>query len=146
MPDRLGRIHEQMRKRGMNVFLISSLSHLRYLFGFTGSAGLALITPDTNYLITDNRYREQAGKEVHLAQILIAAQHLFVPVQKAGIIKPEMKIGFEAAHLTFERFSQLHQSFPQNRLIDSENLLEQIDMRKEPAEIEHTRQACKIAC
>ncbi len=146
MPDRLSRLRTTMKSLGMDAFLVSSLPHLRYLFSFTGSAGIAFITRESCILIIDNRYREQAGKEVENAQILIAAQGLFVPVQQAGFILPEMKIGFEAAHLTFDRFSQLHKAFPKNALLDSENLIENIVVQKEPVEIEKTRQACKIAC
>ena len=38
-------------------------NQLQYITCFTGSAGIALITINKNYLFVDGRYKEQAQKE-----------------------------------------------------------------------------------
>ncbi|KAA3620002.1 MAG: aminopeptidase P family protein [Calditrichaeota bacterium] len=146
MPDRLEQLRALMQKSDIGAFVITSLPHLRYLFNFSGSSGIAILTNEKSVLVTDNRYREQAKTEVKNAEIRIATRGLFIPVRDIGLIKPEMKIAFEAAHLTFERFSQLHKTFPQNTLIDTENAIERIVMSKQPIELERTRKACEISC
>lgn len=146
MPDRLDLLRAHLQKMNLDALLISSLSHLRYLFSFSGSSGIALVTKDDCYLVTDNRYLEQVKTEVKNAKILIAIRSLFTPLKKENIISDKMHIGFEAAHLTFERFAHLHKTFPATQLIDTENVLESIVMSKQPDELEKTRQACRIAC
>ncbi len=49
--------------KGMDGLLVTGMSNLRYLTGFTGSSGFALITRRESILATDFRYTEQAEKE-----------------------------------------------------------------------------------
>ena len=46
-----------------NEFSKVENNQLQYMTGFTGSAGIALISLDKNYLFVDGRYQEQAQKE-----------------------------------------------------------------------------------
>ena len=43
---------------------MSDLSNVRWLCGFTGSNGWAVLTPDEVVLVTDGRYGEQAAAEL----------------------------------------------------------------------------------
>ncbi|KAA3657447.1 MAG: aminopeptidase P family protein, partial [Calditrichaeota bacterium] len=146
MPDRLALLRAHLKQLKLDAFLITSLTHLRYLFSFSGSSGIALVTEDKCYLVTDNRYREQVKSEVKNVVPLIAVRSLFSPLKREKIIKPKMRLGFEAAHVTFDRFAQLHKTFPDNQLIDTENVLETIVLSKDADELEKTRRACQIAC
>lgn len=82
MPDRLDLLRAHLQKMNLDALLISSLSHLRYLFSFSGSSGIALVTKDDCYLVTDNRYLEQVKTEVKNAKILIAIRSLFTHSEK----------------------------------------------------------------
>lgn len=44
--------------------LVTGLPDLRYLCGFSGSSGLALLLPRSGWFLTDFRYREQSREEV----------------------------------------------------------------------------------
>ena len=46
-----------------DALLVSHLPNIRYLCGFSGSAGLLLVEPSTSTLFTDSRYTFQAGKK-----------------------------------------------------------------------------------
>ena len=56
--------------------LVSHLPNVRYLCGFSGSAGLLLIDERTVTLFTDSRYTFQARQEVHGARVHIAKHGL----------------------------------------------------------------------
>lgn len=52
--------------------VVTHLPNLRYLCGFTGSNGRLLVTADAAVLVTDGRYREQAGHELDAAGVDVA--------------------------------------------------------------------------
>ena len=58
---RVEKLREAMRKDAVDGFLITSPYNLRYLTNFTGTTGLAVITLDKSFFVTDFRYTEQSG-------------------------------------------------------------------------------------
>ena len=47
--------------RACDALLVTHLTNIRYLTGFTGSAALLLVRPDDLTFVTDGRYEEQAA-------------------------------------------------------------------------------------
>src|SRR5450755_3087257 len=47
-----------------DAIVVTNLVNVRYLTGYTGSNGVALIGPETRVFITDFRYQEQSAVEV----------------------------------------------------------------------------------
>jgi Xaa-Pro aminopeptidase len=146
MQDRIDRVRLQMRETGLTAFLVSSLTNLRYLFGFTGSNGMGLITSDLCFFMTDWRYRDQVVEEVREAEILIAYRDLVAALKDRQVLKIGDRLGFEAHHLSFRLFSQLRKSFTDVQLAPTEHLVEKIAAVKEPQEIARIRQAATLAC
>ena len=64
MSDRATRLAEQLPEIGADLMVVTSLVNVRYLTGYTGSNGLALVGPDTRVFVTDFRYLEQSAAEV----------------------------------------------------------------------------------
>jgi len=58
------RIRRALLERELEALLVTHLPNVRYLTGFTGSAGMALVTPETTYLTVDSRYLHQARAQV----------------------------------------------------------------------------------
>ena len=54
---------------GCDALLVTNLINIRYLTGFTGSAGLLLVTPDDVVLVTDGRYRDQSAEQLAAAGV-----------------------------------------------------------------------------
>ena len=84
-----------------DALLVSHPANVRYLCGFSGSAGLLLVEPSKATLFTDSRYTFQAREEVCGAQVHIA---------KRGIVKSlgealrkwrgEPLVAYSTSHLT----------------------------------------------
>jgi len=68
---RLKLITDAFVSKGVDGVLVSEMKNVRYLSGFTGSSACLLITAHRKILITDFRYKEQAGKEAVGYEILI---------------------------------------------------------------------------
>jgi Xaa-Pro aminopeptidase len=62
--ERAARLAERLPEIGADLLVVTSLVNVRYLTGYTGSNGLALVGPDTRVFITDFRYVEQSAAEV----------------------------------------------------------------------------------
>jgi len=66
---RLGRLRPRLSDAGCEALLVTHLVNVRYLTGFTGSAGLLLVLPDEVVLTTDGRYRDQAAEQLAAAGV-----------------------------------------------------------------------------
>ena len=66
------KLREHLATTRFDAFLISHLPNIRYLCGFTGSAGLLLVEQAGSIFFTDYRYDTQAHEEVKGAKVVIA--------------------------------------------------------------------------
>ena len=64
MQGRLSRLIEKFSSAGCESLLVTSLTNIYYLSGFTGSAGLLWVDSKKALLLVDGRYGEQAIEEV----------------------------------------------------------------------------------
>ena len=108
MTEAYGERRERLRERlaGLDVeaALITSLVNVRYLTGFTGSNGAALITRSSAVLATDGRYATRSAHEVPDLERVIdrhVAPVLLDRAVKAGI----KRLGFESHNVTVDRKS-----------------------------------------
>ncbi|MCY4195106.1 MAG: aminopeptidase P family N-terminal domain-containing protein, partial [bacterium] len=61
---RASRVRAAAAAAGCDALVVTNLVNVRYLTGFTGSAGLAWLGPDELVLVTDRRYAEQVHSEI----------------------------------------------------------------------------------
>ena len=64
---RIDRVRGRAADLGFDGVLVTDLIDLRWLTGFTGSAGTLVIAPDRAVVVTDGRYRDRASDEVAAA-------------------------------------------------------------------------------
>ena len=63
------RVRAASGEAGCDALLVTNLVNVRYLTGFTGSAGLMWLGADELVLVTDRRYAEQAESETNRAGV-----------------------------------------------------------------------------
>ena len=59
MSDRAERVVERLRERELDLLLVTELANVRYLTGFTGSNGVALLGGGRRIFLSDFRYLSQ---------------------------------------------------------------------------------------
>jgi len=139
---RVARIREALQKKRLDGFLVTDIYNVRYLTGFTGSSGFALITKKDCILLTDFRYKEQSEKETQSWDIVIekgSRIDLFRDLCKKTGIK---KLGFESS-VSYEFYTQL--LYKRVRLISGGKLLERIRETKDDVEIQSIKEAVRRA-
>ena len=150
VPGRTARLLALLEAAGCDVLLVTNLVDLRYLTGFTGSAGLLVVTPDGSTLVSDGRYRDQAAEQVAAsgapAAVAIsptsAGQCQLVADAAAGA----GTVGLQAAHVSWaaER-AYAAEWFPTASVVPTEGLVEGLRAVKDEGEVARLRAAAAIA-
>ncbi len=60
----ISRLQSSLSESGVPALLISDITNVQWLSGFTGSSGYVVLTPTSGRFITDSRYTIQAAEEV----------------------------------------------------------------------------------
>src|SRR4051795_7943505 len=89
-------LRDQLAKIRVDALLITHLPNLRYLCGFTGSAGVLAIHAGKPVFFTDGRYTEQAHAEVQGARVVIAKAGALMAAAKWASKRGMRLIGVEA--------------------------------------------------
>jgi Xaa-Pro aminopeptidase len=136
-------------KSRFDALLISHLPNIRYLCGFTGSAGFLLVEESGSVFFTDVRYDTQAHEEVKGAKVVIAkgpvlqvlADHLGRRRKRSR----EWAVGIEADHFTVAEKKKLSQLCPAGvRLKDAPPIVERARMVKDANEVNLIREAVDL--
>ncbi|UOQ47474.1 Xaa-Pro peptidase family protein [Gracilibacillus caseinilyticus] len=142
--NRLEKLREVLNNEQLDGLLITSPVNRRYMTGFTGTAGVALVTDNEAIFITDFRYTEQAADQVKEFTI---KEHKG-PIQEtvaALVDSLQLKnLGFEKKDLTYALF-ETYQKAVATKLVPSDGLIEKLRLIKDQDEINIIKDACKIA-
>jgi Xaa-Pro aminopeptidase len=145
--DRADRLAHKLPDVDVDAVLITDLVNVRYLTGYTGSNGLALIAPDTRAFVTDFRYVEQAAEEVDPAfDRLKASVDLLEAIKEALPPAGELRLGFEAAHVSVRERDRLRELLPDRiELVGVHGLVEGLRAVKDAAEQAAIQAAAALA-
>lgn len=132
---------------GLAALVVTSPANIRYLTGFTGSAGIVLLD-DTGVitLVTDSRYRERAASECDpVVSIEIASGGAQIGLL-AQLCDHLHEVGLEADHVTWSRQRLIADVFGHSgiELRATTGLIEQLRLVKDDAEIERIEAAAAI--
>lgn len=139
------RVVQVLDARRLGALLVTHLPNVRYLCGFTGSAGVLLIADDQATFFTDGRYREQARAEVHRARVVVSKGPVLDAVVRALVDARVKTVGAESEHMSVAAAGRLARMLRgKARVRPTRELVEEHRMVKEPAEIERIRAAVRL--
>jgi Xaa-Pro aminopeptidase len=144
------KLREHLATTRYDALLVSHLPNIRYLCGFTGSAGLLLVTQSGSVFFTDVRYDTQGREEVKGAKVVIAPNALLSATAESIGRQRQRKskqwaLGIEAEHLTVGEKKQLGDLLPSSvRLRNAQSLVERARMVKDEDELALIRSAVKL--
>ena len=144
MMERVEKLRSKMVERGIDSFLITNSYNLRYLTGFTGTTGIALITLDKAYFITDFRYTEQASEQCVGYEIVKNVEPAFNVAADLVNQSKAQNMAFEEQTVSFFQYTVLEELVDVD-LIPVTGVIETLREVKDIAEIETIRKACQIA-
>ncbi len=109
--ERAHRVHKLLDEADLEGFLFLDRTNLRYLSGFTGSAGALLVTRKGATFLTDARYTTQARQEVqaqNICEYRVQLDGILAQVDQLGL----QRIGFEADSLPYAMVERLREKSP----------------------------------
>ena len=144
--ERRAALRERIGAADLDALIVLDLADIRYLTGFTGSAGvLVLLADGTDAFFTDFRYQTQVAEELDPA--------IDVRIESESLLKVgcdfltrggASRVGFEREQLTYRAWSEWsNRESP--ALVPVGEWIEELRMIKSVSEIAAIRKACGIA-
>lgn len=131
---------ERLGEAGVDALLVTRPVNVRWLTGFTGSAGSCLVRPDGScLLVTDGRYAEQAAVQAPDAELVIDRTRSWLPGRLGG-----GRLGVESHDLPWDVALQLATELGEDRIVPAPRLVETLRQVKDGGELELIRQACMV--
>jgi Xaa-Pro aminopeptidase len=141
---RLAKLRNALTEKDLDAILISCPENRRYLSGFTGSAGVLLISAQRAVLATDFRYWERAGQEApdfELAKVKDKVSQLLPSLlADTGV----GRLGFESEHLTVNQLYRWSQAAEGIEWVPLKGTVEALRAVKEEGEIEALRRSTAL--
>lgn len=145
MSPRLSAVRQKLAEQNLDAILIAQPENRRYLSGFTGSAGVLLISADQAIIATDFRYYEQVAKqapEFQLAKIEDKFTSLLPElVEQVGA----KRVGFESAYLTFAQHREWAEAAEGFELLPTKEMVEDLRAVKDESELDVSKRAVALS-
>lgn len=142
--DRVNKLRRKLKRLEIEAFLVSNPSNIFYLSGFRGHDSALLVTPDTDYIITDFRYEQEAKKAALEFEVSTVSGNLYQKI--AGLVKhlSIKKVGFESNYLTVRQAGILT-ALLVNKPLPVLGVIEKLRIVKYSDEIEAIKTSANIA-
>jgi len=145
--ERRTRLLALVAREGLGGLIVTHLPNVRYLTGFTGTAGVVLLLPQDAVLVSDFRYRTQAEAEVGgEVRVEIAPSDVWERLWRVLAEYPGVeRVGFEAQKVTVaeaERFTRVN---GRTRFQPVKDLVERLRVSKDADEVAAIRAAGRLA-
>jgi len=146
---RQNQLRDHLATTRFDALLISHLPNIRYLCGFSGSAGLLLVEASQSVFFTDVRYDTQAHEEVKEAKVVVASKPILQTLSqwlgKRRRRAMPWVIGLESEHFTVGEKKRLNQLRPTGTTLkDASSSIERLRMIKDKDELDRIRAAVRL--
>ena len=148
---RLTRLRSRMADSDLDALVVTHLPNIRYLTGFSGSAGTLLVSAGDGdaLLVTDGRYRDQAADQVAEAgaavRVEIGAtaddQREALAVAALGAVR----VGLEDHVISWAQQRAMSERLAPSEIVPSGTLVEDLRRSKDAGEVDRIRAACALA-
>ncbi len=147
--ERTERLAGELEGLGVDALIVTSLFDVRYLTGFSGSHGLALVLAGASgghCFLTDSRYAIQSAQEVapQFGREIVGGELL----EAAAALLPAGggRLGFEEAQLSVKAHRSLGEALGEGwTLVACSGAVERMRAVKDAGEIERIRAATQLA-
>ena len=140
-------LRSRLERSGCEALIVTKLENVRYLSGFSGSAGTLVVTPDALLLTTDGRYRTQAEEQLAAAGVEAEIVIGRPDAQIEAIGKrcsAAARVGLESTDVSWATERRFADAMD-GALVATRGLVEELRVVKDPGELARIEKACEIA-
>jgi Xaa-Pro aminopeptidase/Xaa-Pro dipeptidase len=138
------RIYGKMADKGIDALIVTDLSAIRWLTGFSGSSARLLLAGGTAHLFTDFRYREQVGKETSGVEAVMLTEG-FASELASGNYITGFTVALQADQITWHEMQQLAAKLEQRHLVPITSFFDEYRQIKHEEELRKIRTAVAIS-
>lgn len=143
---RIVELRKSLRAENLDGMIVNHLDHVRYLCGFTGSAGLLVITPKSAEFFSDFRYKGQAAEQVTGAKVTIVQRGLLECLADyPQLDAPNRRYGYDAEYMTVATLDKLHKALPGCLFVKAEKVMAELGWIKDKDELSLIKEAVKVS-
>lgn len=142
--NKITKLQASLKEQNVDAILITNPYNRRYISGFTGSSGVAIVSQTKSVFITDFRYTEQAAEQAKGFEIVEHKRGIELEVNNQCKELGIKMIGFEKNDVTFAGYER-YQKALDVELVPVSDMIENIRMFKTEDELVIMKQAAKIA-
>lgn len=142
--NRIPAARECLKRFNADLLLVTNLSNIRYLTGFTGSEALLILSPEDGWFLTDSRYTSQAGAEVTGAKVIEFSSRMDGLVERLQELNPA-RVAFEAGSTTVAFYQELCGKTPGIEYLPADAELAGLRTVKDAGELAILEQVAAIA-
>src|SRR5580692_11038875 len=147
---RLSRLRASFDQHEVDALVVTTLANIRYLTGFSGSAGVLTVTADAALLTTDGRYRTQSAEQLDQAG---AAAEVDITIGNVSAqrraaqerLRGQARIGLEADNVTWSGQRVWAGLLDPDHLVPTSTMVEALREVKDAAELARMERAAAIA-
>lgn len=138
-------VRRQLKRHRLDGLLVTDMANVAYLTGFSGTAGMALVTAHAVHLIVDFRYFEQAAAEAPGASLVHVDRAFYgAAIAQALLDTGARHLAFEAEQVPYATYMAWQDESPDVTWTPSRGLVEAGRELKDAGEIVSIRQAAAI--
>lgn len=141
---RIERLRGAFGENELHALLVTDLTNVRYLTGFSGTNGQLFVSPDRKVFLSDPRYEARAADLVEDADIEIYPNRLteaLAPLLEAAKVR---RLGIEAGSMTLAERDDLVGRLTGIELVSTKRLVEDLRRRKDAEEVRRLREAVAL--
>jgi Xaa-Pro aminopeptidase len=144
---RVGRLRDALDGASCDALIVTNLTNVRYLTGFTGSAGFLIVTGDDAVLITDGRYETQVVEQVAASGAPVTVEVTTNAQREVaiGAIGERSRIGLESHSVSWAQQRSYQTWFTTAELVATDLLVEELRVTKDAGELARIEAAAAIA-
>jgi Xaa-Pro aminopeptidase len=146
---RLDRLREELASAGCDALVVTTRANVRYLTGFSGSAGILLVGPSEALLVTDGRYQTQSVEQLAEAGVGARVEIGNQKAQSEALARagrPYRRIGLEAADVSWaQQRTFAAEVFEDAELVPTLGAVEALRRVKDEGELARMAAAAAVA-
>ena len=142
--NRRRKLASELAGQRIDAVVVTHLTHVRYLSGFSGSNGGLLLRKDLSALMaTDGRYTTQIAEEVPDLEAVLGRD---VGPHLLSTLEGELRVGYEADYVSVSQLERLKKAAPDGvTLVPVSGVIEKIRLVKDPIELEKLEEIAALA-
>lgn len=141
---RLARLQRRLAEEGCDAIFMATPVNIRYLTGFSGSAGCLLVSVDEAYLFTDGRYRLQAAQQAPDVRLTISGSDALGDMLELAAGLRIERLLFESNRLSYQLWRRLATGLPRTNLEPADQWIEQARRIKSESELAALRACAEL--